>query len=267
MDDTLVKEAAALERRTIKIVDVEIEYWEGGEGQTLLYLHNGQGFDPASRFVNLLARHFRVVAPSHPGFGTSSFPMWMDSVDDLAHIHLDLMERLDLRNVILVGASIGSWIAAEIATMNLTRIEKIVLVGPVGVKIGSRNKLDVPDIFALSEEKLAALVYHDPAMAQFDPAAMSDEELTVMVRNKQTLALVTWEPYMHNPKLKHRLHRIDKPTLVLRGESDGIVEDWYAKAFVDLLPSARLESVSEAGHLPHIEQPDVFVRRLVEFAE
>lgn len=265
MTDTIAKEA--LKRHSVMMGDAEIEYWQGGSGRPLVFLHGGQGFDPKARFVSLLAERFRVIAPSHPGFGRSSLPFWMDSVDDMAHAHLDLMDHLGIEDALLVGASIGGWIAAEMATMNLSRIGGIVLVSPVGVKVGSRDKLDVPDIFALPEDRLAKLLYHDPSRARIDVASKTDEELAVIVRNKETLALVTWEPYMHNPKLSHRLHRVRKPVLVLRGASDGLVQEWYAKAYADLLPQGQLEQVPEAGHAPHIEQPDAFVRRIVEFAQ
>src|SRR5262245_42635319 len=68
-------------------------------------------------------------------------------------------------------------------------------------------------------------------------------------------ALLTWEPYMHNPKLKHRLHRVNVPTLFLRGASDGIVSAEYLERYAALIPQARTETIAEAGHLPHVEQP------------
>ena len=48
-----------------------------------------------------------------------------------------------------------------------------------------------------------------------------------MFRNRETLALLAWEPWMHNPKLKHRLHRAGMPALFVRGESDGLVSAEY----------------------------------------
>ena len=65
-----------------------------------------------------------------------------------------------------------------------------------------------PDVFALPAEELNRLIYRDPQKMVRDPASLSDDELTIIVRNRETLALIAWEPYMHNPKLKHRLHRV-----------------------------------------------------------
>lgn len=244
---------------------VEIELHETGDGPPLLFLHSGQGFVPEHPFVALLARHYRVIAPSHPGFGKSSLPDWLDSIDDIAHIHLELMDRLDLPRVKLVGASIGGWIAAELATKAPERVERLALVGPVGVKTGGPKQLDIPDIFALSNEALDRLRFHDPAKAKIDLTKLSQEELTVIARNNETLALLIWEPYMHNPKLKHRLHRMTMPVLFMRGASDGLVTAAYIERYAKLVPNARIETIAEAGHLPHVERPEAFVASLNAF--
>src|SRR3984893_6127439 len=94
---------------------------------------------------------------------------------------------------------------------------------------------------------------------------MSEEELHILARNRETLALLTWEPYMHNPKLKHRLHRVDVPTLLLRGASDGIVSADYLARYAALLPKARIETIARAGHLPHVEQPAATAAKIAQF--
>ena len=63
------------------------------------------------------------------------------------------MDTLKFDRVDLVGCSIGGWIAAEMATKAPERFRRIVLVGPVGIKIGPPDKLDIPDIFAMPQEK------------------------------------------------------------------------------------------------------------------
>ena len=70
---------------------------------------------------------------------------------------------------------------------------------------------------------------------------------------------------MHNPKLAHRLHRVDVPTLFLRGASDGIVSAEYLARYAALVPKARVETVAEAGHLPHVEQPAVTAATVLKF--
>ena len=225
----------------------------------------GAGIGPDLPFLDLLAKDRRVVAPSHPGFGKSSLPDWLDSVDDIAHIYLELMDRMRLTRTDLVGFSIGGWIAAEIATKVPERISRLVLIGPVGVKTGSADKLDVPDVFAMPREELDRLRFHDPANNPADLTSMPDEELHIVARNSETLALLTWEPYMHNPKLKHRLHRVEVPTLLLRGASDGIVSADYLARYAALFPQARIETIAAAGHLPQVEQRATTAAKVLQF--
>lgn len=247
-----------MQAKTIAIDGVDLEVFEGGAGRPLLFLHSGQGFDPAHPFVNGLTDSYRVVAPSHPGFGKSGLPDWMDDVDDIAYLYLDLIDQLGLDTVDMIGCSIGGWIAAEIATKSPERIARLTLVGPVGVKTGPANKLDVPDIFAKPLEEVNALLFHDPDKFRMDPSALTDEQLAIAMRNRESLALFSWEPYMHNPKLKRRLHRAKMPAQLIRGESDGVVSQAYLDRYAALLPDARIVTIPEAGHAPQIEQPDRF---------
>ena len=73
---------AGLTRSILKLGEVEIELYQGGSGPVLLFLHGGSGLDPAAPFLTALSQRFHVIAPVHPGFGGSSLPIWIDSVDD-----------------------------------------------------------------------------------------------------------------------------------------------------------------------------------------
>lgn len=258
---------AILERKTIEIAGCEIEYHEGGDGPSLLYLHAGGGFRPLHPAMPLLTENYRIIAPSHPGFGRSALPNWMTSVDDFAHIYLELMQRLDLRDTLMIGASIGGWIAAEIATKNTSRLSRIVLIGPSGIKVGSRDELDIPDVFAMSPEEFESRLFRDPKKFHPDFTKISEEDLTIVARNRQTMALIAWEPYLHNPKLRHRLQMIDIPTLIVRGEYDGLISKDYASAYANLIPGATFIEISDAGHAPDVEQSQVFTDSLSKWME
>jgi pimeloyl-ACP methyl ester carboxylesterase len=256
-----------LRRDIIAIAGVELELFEAGNGPPILFLHGAGGFAPEHPYVEPLSARHRLIAPSHPGFGNSSLPEWIDAVDDIAYIHLELLDRIGLDQVDVIGCSIGGWVAAELATKIPKAVRRLVLVGPVGVKTGPVDRLDVPDIFALPQSTLEKLLFHDPERMRMDPARLTDEQLAVSVRNRETLALLAWEPYMHNPKLPYRLHRVTAPTLFLRGESDGLVSAAYLAAYARLLPNARTETIAAAGHAPHIEQPDAFARTVLQFLD
>jgi pimeloyl-ACP methyl ester carboxylesterase len=251
--------------KMVKVADVDLELHESGQGSPVLFLHGAEGFDQRQPFVAPFAAKRRLIAPSHPGFGKSSLPEWLDSVDDIAHIYLELLDTLGLNKVDIIGCSIGGWIAAEMATKVPERVGRLVMVGPVGVKVGSQDKLDIPDIFALPQADVQKLLYHDPAKMAPDTKKMTDDELAAMFRNRETLALLVWEPWMHNTKLRRRLHRVKSPALFIRGASDGLVSDEYFKAYAGLLPSARTLTIPAAGHAPHLEQPEAFASAVLQF--
>ena len=71
---------------------------------------------------------------------------------------------------------------------------------------------------------------------------------------------------MHNPKLQYRLHRIDIPTLLIWGEVDQDVKPSYGETFRDLISNSRMVVIPDAGHSPHVEQPEAFINHFLEFA-
>ena len=250
---------------TISLAGVDIDVWEGGSGPPLLFLHGAGGFRPGPAFLDLLGRHRRVIAPSHPGFGLSGLAGWMDRPDDIAHLYLELLDRLEIPRLDIVGTSFGGWIAAELATMQPHRLRRLVLVAPAGVKTGSRDALDIPDVFATPADVVQRMLYVDPDKFRVDPAAMTDEELRIMLRNRESFALFAWEPYLHNPKLPHRLHRVTCPTLFLRGAHDGLISAAYTERYAALFPDARVVTLADAAHVPQLEQPQEFCDAVLNF--
>lgn len=246
---------------------IGLELHERGSGEPVLFMHAGLGFDRGHAVLDHLARGRRVIAPSHPGFGGSDLPDWMDSVEDIAHLYLGLLDALDLRRVELVGCSIGAWIAAELASMVPERILRLVLAGPLGVKMGPTDKLDVPDIYVIGDDALNRLLYHDPEAFRLNPTQLSDNQLAIALRNRESMALFAWEPYMHNPKLKQRLYRATMPALLIRGASDGLVSRDYLQGFAGLFPDSRTAVIDGAGHLPHIEQPERLASIVLSFLD
>src|SRR5262245_35298396 len=258
----------ASEARLLIVHGVQLEIVDRGQGRPILLLHEEDGLNLHVPFLSLLVGHGHVIAPSHPGFGHSPDSALIDTVDDLSYLYLDLLAKLNLRDVLVIGCSLGGWIAAEMAVKSTERIAKLILVAPVGIKVGDRETRDIPDIFALTPDEVTCLKYHDPTRAAVKVAALSNDELTVIARNREATALYVWEPYFHNPKLRHRLHRITVPTLLVWGAEDRFVAaDYYGAAYRDAIPGARLETVAGAGHFPHIEQPETVAERIRAFAQ
>jgi pimeloyl-ACP methyl ester carboxylesterase len=249
----------------VTLQGIDLQVTRRGSGPPLLLLHGGGGPQHHLPFFQKLTEHFDVIAPIHPGFAGSAIPAHFDGMEDLVYLHLDLMDALDLRDVMVVGMSMGGWAAAEMAVRNTSRMAKLILVDAVGIKTGDRESRDIADIFGLPQDEITRLWFHDPANAT-DIATFTDAQLTEMAASRIALAMYTWEPYMHNPKLRYRLHRIQVPTLLIWGESDGLVPVAYAEAYRALIPGAELVVIPQAGHAPQVEQPDLFCHHVYTFA-
>ena len=257
---------AGAEARRISIDGVSIELLEAGSGPTLLYLHSVDGIDGSAPWLRDLASSFRVIAPWHPGFGHSEWPQEFRSVSDLAFFYLELIGALEVSEALLMGSSFGGWLAAEIAIRSTAAFSGLVLVDPLGIKVGDRESRDITDMHALPQEALTQAAYHDPSNRKRDYSLMSEEDLLAIARSREAYTYFGWRPYMHNPSLKRWLRRIRVPTLVAWGASDGIVSSDYGRAFAAEIPDARFEVIDAAGHYPHVEQPDRFVALVREFA-
>ncbi len=251
---------------TLTVAGVRLELEEQGQGRPLLFLHPGEGLQPRRGWIEALARHFRVIAPHHPGFGGSDLPDWVGTVDDLAYLYLDLARTLDLKNAVLAGNCFGGWIAAEMAVRDTRGFAGLVLADPLGIKVGGVLDRDIADMHGTARDEIARLAWADPAKGQIDYAALPDTELAAIARGREALALFGWKPYMHNPRLRRWLHRIDIPTRLIWGEQDGIVKLPYAEGWRAEVQGATLEIIPNAGHYPHWEQPDAFAARVAAFA-
>lgn len=256
-----------MQRDVTEIAGMAVEYFAAGSGKPLLFLHDELGLVPEAPFLDFLCKSRRVVALSLPGFGQSALPLWMDCVDDLSYVVLGLLDRLGLSAVDVIGCSLGGWVAAELTSKAPERVKRLVLAAPYGVKLGAADRLEFPDLFALSEAELAERSFHNVSSAEINAAELSDDELTKVVRNRESFALFAWEPYLHNPKLSRRLDRATAPTLFIRGTSDGIVSAEYVAGYAALFSDASVAEVPAAGHFVHLEQPEAFVTQSFGFLD
>jgi pimeloyl-ACP methyl ester carboxylesterase len=252
----------------VDINGIAIEVTERGKGRPLLFLHPGHPagrLDPKAPILETLAARRRIIAPTHPGFGTAAAPRDLTTVDDLAYLYLDLMERLDLDGAVVVGVSLGGWIAAEMAIKSTARMSALILADAVGIKAGGRDTRDIADIYAITDKQLAELVYAEPQRMAANPKLLSESELVLMARSRESTGRYAWTPYMHDPKLLGRLHRVHVPTLVLWGAADRVVTPSYGRAYAAAIEGAQFATIEGAGHFPHLEQPEAFARHVEKF--
>ncbi|MEV4611420.1 alpha/beta hydrolase [Kitasatospora sp. NPDC049258] len=250
---------------TLSFDSAELTVARFGAGRpTYLLLHGGAGPQSVAPFAALLAAEGqgRVVAPTHPGFGGTPRPERLADVPALAVLYRDLLDRLDLRDVILVGNSIGGWIAAELALLDSPRVAGLVLVNAVGILV---PESPIAEVAGLSPVELSRLSYHDPALFRFDPAALTEQQQAVFAGNRQALGVYGRGSAMADPGLRERLAKISVPTLVLWGESDQVVHPAYGRAFAGAIPGAEFRLLPGTGHVPQLETPQQLLTALREF--
>jgi pimeloyl-ACP methyl ester carboxylesterase len=241
----------------------ELTVDEYGSGRSFLLLHAGAGPQSMLGFAQRLAgEQAHVYVPSHPGFGGTPRPAWLNNIGDLAKIYVTLIEQLDLHEVTVVGGSIGGWIAAEMALLNSSLISNFVLVDAVGIEVEGQTMVD---IFALTVNEIMQFSYYNPAAFQRDPATLTDAEKRGIGANRQALAVYGGQPTKTDSTLARRLGAITTPTLVLWGDSDGIVTPEYGRAYAAAIPNAKFELLTKTGHMPQIETPDQVLSAIRNF--
>jgi pimeloyl-ACP methyl ester carboxylesterase len=209
-----------------------------------------------------LSESFEVIAPVHPGVARTPRPDWYTGIDDIALSYLQLLEHRDLRDVLVVGSSVGGWIASEIAVREHERVSGTVLLDAVGINV---EGIELADFFSLTPQQLITYAFHDPATAP-DPTQLPQAARDIQAANAATLAVYAREPYMHDPKLRRRLALVPTPVAAIWGESDQVAPEAYGRAYAASFPDGRFELIPQAGHLPHLEQPQQVLDAIHRFA-
>ncbi len=254
----------ATEIEAVDVLGATLKIRRFGAGPELVLLHGEDGFLFNRPFLEALGREFTVVAPEHPGWG-SARPTHLRTIDDLAYLYLEFLDRQQ-KTVPVIGVSIGAWLAAEIATKSEAGISHLVLVSPVGIKNGTRDDRAFVDLYASSSDQVRRALYADVAKAP-NAAEFSDDQFLELAVAQEAVARFAWEPYLHNPQLRHRLPRIRVPSLVVHGADDAFVlEPDYFSTFGSLIgDNARVVPVADAGHRVDEEQPTALAETIAAF--
>ena len=243
---------------------VEVTVSDTGTGHAYLLLHGGAGAQSVASFATLLAsRGARAIAPTHPGFSATPRPDILDSMAGLARVYAALLDRLELEDVTVIGNSVGGWVASELALLGSPRIGSLVLVDAAGIEVDGHP---IVDFFSLTLDQVAEFSYHDFDRFRIDPTNMSDAQRATMAGNRSTLA-VYGGATMGDPTLRGRLQNVAVPTLVIWGDSDRIVDSDYGRAYAAAIPGATFIMVTDTGHLPQLETPELLLTPIWDFAE
>ena len=240
------------------------EVIEIGRGDPVLYLHGIWDRGP-NEFLEAISDRLRITVPSHPGFGGSTGEENLTDIHDLVYYYLDLLDKLGLKGIPLVGHSLGAMIAAELAAVQPDRFTKLVLISALGLWNEDRPSID---FFAVSRDELAAAVYGGSDLRESFDVEPEDQQAKIeytLDRAKSRAAAARFLWPIPNKGLHKRIHRIAAPTLLVWGERDGIVPTHYGQDFKERITNASIEVIEGAAHLVHLEHPGRVGELVAEF--
>jgi pimeloyl-ACP methyl ester carboxylesterase len=246
-----------MEFKTIRTAHVPVRYFEGGEGEPLVYLHGAGGLELEENFLNRLAQNFHVYAPLLPGYGDSEECAELRDMLDFTLHTWDVVDELGIQDPIVVGFSMGGMIAAEMAAVAPHDLSRLVLIAPAGVWLDDHP---IPDMFAMLPFELPKYLFYDEEAGA--KAIGANIELTdpaflqmFLVRNARQLGAAGKILFpIPERGLAGRLYRIQAKTLLIWGENDKLIPPVYADAFQKAIPDAKLVLIPEAGHMVAFEQ-------------
>ncbi len=255
------------DRLTVEVGPISTKYEVRGSGPPLLYLHGAFGYSEWPEFLNSLTNKFTVYAPTHPGFEGDSD---IDHIHDLLELtlyHADLIEALGLESPHIVGHYTGAMVAAEMAALRAVDTGKLVLAAPAGFWDDDNPGRDYNTTPATEmRQALFADADSDAALSMY-PVPKDDEELGWQiihrVQSLSTVGKFLWP--IPDKGLVRRLHRIDRPTLVILGDKDQVVPATYADLITSRIPDSCSHVMEDAGHMMTHEYPDEFARIVLEF--
>jgi pimeloyl-ACP methyl ester carboxylesterase len=218
----------------------------------ILVLHGGGGPDTTQPITtHLAAAGHRVLTPTHPGWNGTPRVESMSTAGDYAQAYLYHLAAIGLSDVVVIGSSLGGWIAAEMTAKDTASVlGGVVILDGAGILVDDNP---ITDFFSLTPREVAEHSWHDPDRFYVDPSTLPPERVAMQRSNMQTMGAVFED--MNDPELRERLSEVTIPALVIWGDSDRIFTPDYGRAYAESFANGRFELVTDAGHLPHLEQP------------
>jgi len=186
--------------RTITVQGVATHVFEAGPptAPPLLYLHGTNLGNLWLEYHSTLSQNFHVFAPDPPGFGFTERPDWMRDMSDYILFFRDLLDELGLDTPVIVGHSLGGWMAVEMAVWYPERVKKLVLSNAVGIRVKGKP---IADLFAMAPQDLLAACFGDfTAAMPLIPPEVNVDYLLAHYKQLTTLASLAWNPN-YDPKL------------------------------------------------------------------
>jgi len=259
-----------------KVNEIELYYEVHGpeEGEPLLMIA-GLGHSSAIWFLQVpeFSKHFKTIIFDNRGVGNSDKPDEPYSIAMMAADALGLLDHLGIERAHVLGASMGGYIAQELAIEHPERVRKLVLLcthygGPEYLELTGDLWKEILDVAGLSLEE----IYRRGVRYSTTPEFFAENE--EMVEKLVRLRLENPQPaYAFQRQFaaaaafysKDRLQRIQAPTLVLAGREDHVVPLELVKRLAEAIPNAQLKVIDNAAHLLFIEQPEEVNQAIIQF--
>lgn len=262
---------------------VRLAYRESGEGEPVLLIHGfGANAYTWRRVEPVLARTHKVISIDLKGFGHSDKPLDKRySVHDQARLVADFIEQKKLRNVSLVGHSLGGGVALVLALDDVearrSRIKRIALIDSVAYAqkipiafsvlrapvIGPVSNFLIPK--GLQARTALRIAYHDDT--KFNDKDVEEYAAPLHEKGSQHAMIYSARQIMPEniDKLSARYPSIRIPALVLWCDKDKVVRPHIGWRLHQDLPNSKLRIIRDCGHIPQEERPEETASILMEF--
>ncbi|HEU0112343.1 MAG TPA: alpha/beta hydrolase [Flavisolibacter sp.] len=231
----------------------KFKYIEAGEGEPLVLLHGL--FGALSNFKDLIEhfRHqYRVVVPILPLF---ELDILHTTVGGLAkHVH-KFLEYKDLKNVHLLGNSLGGHVGLVHVLKHPERIKSLILTGSSGLfENGMGDTYPRRGDYEYIKKK-TEVTFYDPQMATKE---LVDEVFEITRNRLKVIKIIALAKSAIRNNLGDELNTVKQPTLLVWGNNDTITPPFVAREFQRLIPNSELHFIDKCGHAPMMEQPQEF---------
>lgn len=246
-----------------------------GDGEPLLLIMGTSGAIPLwGEVIARLAQTHQVIAMDNRGLGGSDRGVGPITVASMAEDASALLEALQIPRAHVLGWSLGSAVAQELALAHPDQVASAVMFATWarcdGFQRSVLSALRLPYVLRDMDSALAVagLAFSPQLLDHPDFAAMLEPMLPAFPQNEAQMQVTVeqWDADLAHDTLD-RLGGITAPTLVVVGEQDLLTPPWQAKKVADAIPGARYELVTGPGssHGMHIERPDEFTKLVADF--
>ena len=254
---------------------VSLNYEISGSGEPLILIMGTSGAIPLwGEIVARLSQTHQVIAFDNRGLGGSDRGTGPITVASMAEDTSALLEALEIPRAHVLGWSLGSAVAQELALAHPDQVASTVMFGTWarcdGFQRSVLSAFRMPYVQRDMESALAVsgLAFSPQLLDHPDFAAMLEPMLPAFPQNEAQMQVTVeqWDADLAHDTLD-RLGGITAPTVVVVGEQDLLTPQWQAKKVADAIPGARFELVTGPGssHGLHIERPDDFTKIVTGF--